>query len=254
MSERFQDKVIIITGGNSGMGRATALLFAEQGANVVIAARREDEGQLVVDEIKEKGGEAIFVSTDVSIASDVRNMVDTAVASYGGLDYAFNNAGVGGQNIPTADYPEDDFDLHLAVNLKGVWLSMKYEIPEILKRGGGAIVNNTSVAGLGGGSIPGSGYLGSKHGAVGITKCAAAEYASKGIRINAICPGVIETPMADESFNEPEMYKMVADKHPIGRVGKSEEVASTVAFLCSDEASFITGVPLPVDGGMLLVP
>ena len=254
MTGRFRDKVIVVTGGNSGMGRETALLFAREGASVVVAARREAEGTDVVNTIWESGGEAIFVRADVSRAEDVSGMVAATVSEYGGLDFAFNNAGVGGQAIPTADYPEDEFDLSIAVNLKGIWLSMKYEIPEILRRGGGAIVNNISVAGLAGGHIPGSAYMASKHGAIGLTKCAASEYAARGIRINAICPGVIDTPMADASFNDPEIYDMVTAKHPIGRVGRPEEAAAAVAFLCSDESSFITGVPLPVDGGMLLVP
>jgi len=253
MNSRFKDKVILITGGSSGMGLATGQLFAKEGAKVVIAARREDEGQQAVENILAEGGNAVFVKTDVTKAKEVQAMVKTAVDTYGGLDYAFNNAGSGGQNIPTADYPEEHFDSLLNVNLKGAWLCMKYEIPEILKRGG-AIVNNISVAGLSGGPIPGSAYMASKHGAVGITKCAAAEYAGQGIRINAVCPAVIETPMAAKSFTDPKDYEYVKSLHPIGRVGKSEEVATAVAFLCSDEASFITGIQMPVDGGMLLVP
>ena len=235
------------------MGLATGQLFAREGAKVVIAARRENEGQAAVDAIVAEGGDAVFVKTDVTKAKDVEAMVKTAVDTYGGLDYAFNNAGAGGQYVSTVDYPEDHFDMLINVNLKGTWLCMKYEIPEILKRGG-AIVNNISVAGLSGGPIPGSGYMGSKHGAVGITKCAAAEYAGQGIRINSICPAVIETPMAMKSFEDPKDYEYVKSLHPIGRVGKPEEAASAVAFLCSDEASFITGIQMPIDGGMLLVP
>jgi NAD(P)-dependent dehydrogenase (short-subunit alcohol dehydrogenase family) len=251
---RFKDKVILITGGNSGMGRDTALLFAREGASVVIAARREAEGKAVVDEIIKQGGAATFVSTDITKASDAEAMVQCAVETYGGLDYAFNNAGLGGQHVPIVDMEEDYFDLLTNVNYKGVWLSMKYEIPAMLERGGGAIVNNNSVAGIAGGSIPGSAYLGSKHGAIGLSKCVASEYASQGIRVNSILPGVIETPMAAKSFEEPGALEFVIGLHPIGRMGKPMEVANAVAFLCSDDASFITGIQMPVDGGMLLAP
>lgn len=253
MGVRFKDKVILITGGNSGIGLATARLFASEGAKVVIAARREADGQKAVNTILNEGGEAIFVKTDVTKAKEVEAMVRTAVETYGGLDYAFNNAGAAGKTIPTVDYPEENFDLLIDVNLKGTWLCMKYEIPELLKRGG-AIVNNISVAGLAGGPLPGSAYLGSKHGAVGITKCAAAEYAGQGVRINAICCGVIETPMAEGLFDNPETVAFVKSLHPMGRVGQPKEAAAAVAFLCSDEASFITGIQMPVDGGMMLAP
>lgn len=253
MGIRFKDKVIIITGGNSGIGQATALLFANEGAKVVIAARRENEGQSLVDAISKNGGEAIFVKTDVTKAQDVEAMVNTAVDTYGGLDYAFNNAGVGGNAVPILDYSEEDFDHVVDVNMKGTWLCMKYEIPEILKSGG-AIVNNISVAGLAGGPLPGSAYLGSKHGAVGVTKCVAAEYASQGIRINSICPGVIITPLSQGLFEDPAVFEFAKSLHPMGRVGKPEEAAAAVAFLCSDEASFITGIQMPVDGGMMLAP
>lgn len=253
MGIRFKDKVIIITGGNSGIGQATALLFANEGAKVVIAARRENEGQSLVDAISKNGGEAIFVKTDVTKAQDVEAMVNTAVDTYGGLDYAFNNAGVGGNAVPILDYSEEDFDHVVDVNMKGTWLCMKYEIPEILKSGG-AIVNNISVAGLAGGPLPGSAYLGSKHGAVGVTKCVAAEYASQGIRINSICPGVIITPLSQGLFEDPAVFEFAKSLHPMGRVGKPEEAAAAVAFLCSDEASFITGIQMPIDGGMMLAP
>ncbi len=253
MGVRFKDKVIIVTGGNSGIGQATALLFAEEGAKVVIAARRENEGQAVVNSIVEQGGEAIFVKTDVTKSEDVKAMVKASVDTYGRLDYAFNNSGVGGNAVPILDYNEEDFDHVVDVNMKGTWLCMKYEIPEILKSGG-AIVNNISVAGLAGGPLPGSAYLGSKHGAVGITKCVAAEYAKQGIRINSICPGVITTPLSQELFEDPAIFEFAKSLHPMGRIGKPEEAAAAVAFLCSDAASFITGIQMPVDGGMMLAP
>lgn len=253
MSGRFDAKVVLVTGGNRGIGRAAAAAFAAEGAKVVIAARGATEGEATAAAIRDAGGEAAFVPTDVSVGANVGAAVAACVELYGGLDCAFNNAGVlGSAFVPTADMDEEVWDRVIAVNLKGVWLSMKYEIPEMLKRGGGAIVNMSSVAGLKGGTLSVA-YGASKHGVVGATKVAANEYAAHGIRINAVCPAVIKTDMADGAFLEdPELKARVTAMHPIGRIGTPEEVAHAVRWLCSDEASFVTGVAFPIDGGLLI--
>lgn len=246
---RFEGKVALVTGGNVGLGRATALAFAREGAKVVIGNRDVDGGNAVAEEIRSGGGEATFLRTDVSRAGDVEAFVEHAVATYGGIDVAFNNAGIEGDVGPTTDLTEENLDRVMAINVKGVWLSMKHEIPRMLERGGGAIVNNSSVAGLIGFPTLGH-YVASKHAVVGLTKCAALEYSAQGIRVNAVNPAVIETAMADRigqaiDLGQEDMNAM----HPIGRTGRPEEVASAVLWLCSDEASFVTGISLPVDGG-----
>lgn len=253
MSGTFEDKVVLVTGGNAGIGRAAAEGFAREGARVVIAARREREGTETAVRIKDAGGEAMFVQADVSKAPDVRRMVEACVETYGGLDCAFNNAGVlGSKFVPTAAFDEEVWDRVLGVNLKGVFLSMKYEIPEMLRRGGGVIVNMSSVAGLMGGKLS-VGYTASKHGVIGVTRAAAAEYAGQGIRINAVCPAVTATAMAEDAFlNDPETAERVTAMHPIGRIATPAEAAAAVLWLASDAASFVTGVALPVDGGLLL--
>lgn len=249
---RFSGKVALVTGGNSGIGLATALSFARQGAAVVIAARREKEGREAVTQVESEGGQALFVETDVSDGQSCKSLVERTMERFGRLDFAFNNAGVSGRSIPTADFSEDAWNQTIAVNLDGVFLSMKYQIPAMLEGGGGAIVNNASVAGLNGAAVPGCAYVASKHGVVGLTKAAAAEYADKGIRINVVCPAVIRTPMAEAAFADPVFRKMTYDQHAIGRVGEPEEVASAVVFLCSEDASFLTGIALPIDGGFML--
>ena len=251
-TKRFSSKVALVTGGNSGIGLATALSFARQGAAVAIAARREQEGRAAVSRIESDGGQAMFVATNVSDSRACENLVERTMERFGRLDFAFNNAGVGGRSIPTADFNEDKWNRTIAVNLGGVFLSMKYQIPAMLKSGGGAIVNNASVAGLNGAVFPGCAYVASKHGVVGLTKAAAAEYADQGIRINVVCPAVIKTPMVEAAFADPAFRKMTNEQHAIGRVGEPEEVASVVMFLCSDDASFLTGVALPIDGGFML--
>ncbi len=203
--------------------------------------------------IKESGGEALFVETDVSNTGEVKSMVATCIKKYGALDCAVNNAGIMGTLfIKTADYEEEVWDKVIDINLKSVCLCMKYEIPEMLKHGHGAIVNMASVAGLKGGRL-GAAYYASKHGVIGLTKAAAIEYAPQGLRVNAVCPGVIETPMADDAFSQDEeLQAHVIDMHPIGRLGKPEEVATATLWLCSDNASFVTGIAHPVDGGYSL--
>ena len=251
MQPPFQGKVAIVTGGNSGIGRAAAVRFAAKGARVTIAARRADEGHETVETIREAGGEAIFIRTDVSQGSQIEAMVRETVETFGGLDYAFNNAGVSGTGAgPTlTDATEEAWDRVIDVNLKGVWLSMKYEIPEMLKGGGGAIVNDSSVAGLLGGIN--FAYNASKHGVVGLTKTAALNYAHQGIRVNAVCPGWIRTPMLEPALDDPDLNARIHSMEPIGRLGSPEEVADAVMWLCSDDASFVTGIAMPVDGGMV---
>ena len=251
MPEKFEGKVALVTGGNSGIGRATALAFAAEGAKVVLAARREQEGARVVEQIVGAGGEAHFVRTDVSNEADVDAMVRQTVDRFGRLDYAFNNAGVGGGAGPIHESESADWDRIIDINLKGVWLSMKYEIAYMVEQGFGAIVNNSSTAGL-------SGYAGnaiyaaSKFGVNGLTMSAAVEYADQGIRINSVCPGWTRTPMVGEpDAAETERESQALDETPQKRFAAPEEIAEATLWLCSDAASFVTGVALPVDGGLL---
>ena len=252
MSQRFTGKTVLVTGGNSGIGLTTAQAFASEGANVMIAARREVEGREVVERLRDFGMEASFVRADVTNDADVRSMVAHIEKTYGRLDVAFNNAGYGGMMVPCAEFEEDVWDATIAVNLKGVWLCMKHQINSMLKTGGGSVINNSSAAGLVGGPFTGVAYCASKHGVVGLTKAAAAEYAGQNIRINAICPGVVGTPMANESFEGSATEHPVAAKHPIGRIGAPEEIAASVLFLGSEASSFMVGTAIPVDGGLTL--
>ena len=245
----FDGKVVLVTGGGIGIGRATALAFAHEGAKVVIGNRNAERGEEVVKAIKDDGGEASFLRTDVATEGDVQALVEHAVSTYGRLDAAFNNAGVEGLIAPLADQMSENFDEVMKINVKGVWLSMKYEIPQMLKTGGGVIVNNSSVAGLIG--FPGAGiYCASKHAVMGLTKTAALEYSAAGVRVNAINPAVIDTSMADRLADSMGMAKKdLSSLHPIGRIGTPDEVANTVLWLCSDKSSFVTGVNLCIDGG-----
>lgn len=247
MDNSFEGKVAIVTGGSFGIGKATAILFAKKGAKVVIADYVEDDETL--NTILENKGEAIFVKCDVSKTEDVKALIDKTISRYGRIDIAFNNAGIEGATAPTQDCTEENWERTVNVNLKGVWLCMKYQIPHMLKQGKGAIVNNASIAGLVGfAGIPA--YVASKHGVLGLTKNAALENAKSGVRVNAVCPGVIKTPMIDRFTGQDKtVEKQFEDMEPVGRMGEPEEVATAVAYLCSDEASFITGITMPVDGG-----
>ena len=253
MRLKFEGKVAIVTGGNAGMGRATALAFAREGARVVIAARRVPEGEETVKMIKEAGGEAIFVKTDVSQAAEVKALIGKAIESYGRLDYAFNNAAVAPRQFraKVADQTEEEFDRILNINLKGVWLCMKYEIPEMIKQNGGVIVNTASVDGFRGNTNNTSAYVASKHGVIGLSKAAALEYARTGIRVNVVCPGAIQTPMLDDAIAANPKLEIAFKQVPLGRVGTPEEIAETVIFLCSTGAAYITGQTVVVDGGLL---
>jgi NAD(P)-dependent dehydrogenase (short-subunit alcohol dehydrogenase family) len=251
MQGRLQGKAALVTGGASGIGRAAALAFAREGAKVVVSDVVVAGGEETVALIKAAGGEAFFVKADVAKPAEVEALIASVVAAYGRLDCALNNAGIEGVMASTVDCTEENWDRIIAVNLKGVWLCMKAEIAQMLKQGGGAIVNTASVAGLVGfAGLPA--YVASKHGVVGLTKTAALEYAKSGIRINAVCPGVIQTPMLERLFqSNPQAGETIAALEPVGRLGKPEEIAEAAVWLCSDAASFVTGLPMAVDGGLI---
>lgn len=242
-------KIALITGASSGIGRSAALLFARHGAKVVLADINVAGGEETAEMVRARSGSARFIEADVSRAEQVEAMIRFAVAEHGRLDCAFNNAGVEEATGPTADCTEESWDRVMSINLKGVWLCMKYEIRQMLVQGGGAIVNNASIAGLVG--YPGRpAYAASKHGVVGITRAAAVEYARQNIRINAVCPGAVRTAMIDSLIHEGRLdEQQLAARQPIGRLGSPEEVAESAAWLCSDRASFMVGHALAVDGG-----
>jgi NAD(P)-dependent dehydrogenase (short-subunit alcohol dehydrogenase family) len=253
MTESMAEKVALITGGSSGIGRATALAFAKEGATVVIASRTQERGAEAVDAVREAGGEAMWVQTDVTKAAQVEALVQQIAEAYGRLDCAFNNAGSGGMGGWTAEMEEADWDATIEGFLKSVWLCMRYEIPLMLKAGKGAIVNSSSVDGQRG--FPWDpAYSAAKHGVLGLTKSAAIQYADKGIRINAVCPGWIRTPPVEGILtNDPDAEGRMILHQPIGRLGAPDEVAQAVVWLCSDAASLIVGAALAVDGGYLVV-
>ena len=245
---KLKDKVALVTGGGAGIGRATALAFAREGAKVVIGNRNVDRGKETIDQIQQAGGDALFLKTDVTQADQVEALVDHAVRRFGRLDIAFNNAGIEGEMGPLADQTEDNYQRVMDTNVKGMWLSMKYQIAQMLRQDGGAIVNNASVlgsVGIAGGAF----YVASKHAVLGMTKSAALDYAKQGVRINAVCPGAIQTEMLDRMTGTDEARDRMARLHPIGRIGRPEEVAEAVLWLASDAASFVVGAELHVDGG-----
>ncbi|KAA0696575.1 short chain dehydrogenase [Halopseudomonas laoshanensis] len=249
MSTTFAGKVALVTGGAAGIGQATAEAFAAQGAKVVVSDISEAAGQAVVEGIKAKGGDAVFVACNVAKADEVKALMDAVIAHYGRLDCAFNNAGIEIEQDKLADGNEDVFDAIMDVNVKGVWQCMRFQIPLMLKQGGGAIVNTASVAALGAAPKM-SIYAASKHAVLGLTRSAAVEYAKKSIRINAVCPAVIDTEMFRRAAAiDPRKAEFAAAMHPVGRIGKAEEIAAAVLYLCSEGAGFTTGIALPVDGG-----
>jgi NAD(P)-dependent dehydrogenase (short-subunit alcohol dehydrogenase family) len=246
MSNEFQGKVVIVTGGGSGIGRMTAMAFARNGAKLIIGDINIRSGKETVKLIRQAGGESNFVKADVSKAAEVEAMVNTTIDVYGRLDYACNNAGIQAGRAPVTETAEVDWDRTIDTNLKGVWLCMKYEIPFIIKNGG-AIVNMSSIRGLRPTAFQ-LAYVASKYGIIGITKSAALAYAKAGIRINAICPGRIQTPMTEDVVRN-ESPGLISERVPLGRLGTPEEIANAVIWLCSPSASYITGVAILVDGG-----
>lgn len=247
----MQGKVVIVTGASAGIGRATALAFGREGASVVVADVDVARGETVADEIERLGVEALFVPADISRADEVVALVARAVERFGRLDYAFNNAGVEGEAAPTGDCTLENWHRTIGINLTGTFMCMHAEIARMLETGGGSIVNNSSVAGLVGfAGIPA--YTASKHGVVGLTKAAALEYATQGIRVNAVCPGIIATEMITRfTHGDAAAAAQLLQTEPVGRLGKPEEVADAVVWLCSEQASFVTGQAIAVDGGFV---
>ena len=239
-------KVALVTGGGSGIGRQACLVFCREGAQVVVSDVTVEGGEETLSLIKQAGGEAVFIKADVAQAAEVEALVAKTVEAYGRLDCAYNNAGIAGRTARVADDTEENWERILSINLKGVWLCLKYEIAHMLKQGGGAIVNTASGAGLIGVRRTGA-YVASKHGVVGLTKTAALEYAKANIRVNAVCPGPIDTPMLRGASER--VIDAMAAAQPNGRLGQPQEIAEAVVWLCSDAASFVTGHPMPVDGG-----
>ncbi len=250
MPALLEDKVILVTGGSTGIGRASALRCAEEGAALTIADINVEAGRAVAEEINANGGRALFVETNVAETDQVKRMIASTIEAYGRLDGAFNNAGIEGQFTSIVKMSEREFDRTINIDLKSVWLCVKYEIERfLLQENGGAIVSTASVAGLVG-TRGGSAYCAAKHGVVGLTKCAALEYARKRIRVNAVCPGVIQTPMVERMIAETGITReSLLDQQPIGRIGEPQEIGEAVVWLLSDRSSFVTGIAMPVDGG-----
>lgn len=253
---RLLDKIALVTGGSSGIGKAAALAFAREGARVIVADLAVEGGEETVRIIKGRGGDAAFIKTDVSQSAEVETVVKRTVATYGRLDCAFNNAGIAGARGTFADYAEDEWERVIRINLKGIWLCMKYELRQMLAQGGGAIVNTASTMAVVG-SPNACAYTAGSHGVAGLVKCAALEYAKKNIRINAVCPGVVRTPLIEELLSrvpgneKAKAEAQLAARSPMERMGTPEEVAEAVVWLCSGEASFVNGALLPLDGGFL---
>lgn len=250
MNATLKNKAALVTGGGSGIGRAAALAFANSGAKVVVADIDIEGGKATTSAIEDAGGQALFIQADVSQTADVEAMINNVIEVHGQLDCAFNNAGIEGTvGTRMAEYDEDNWDKVISINLKGVWLCMKHQLAYMSRQGSGSIVNTASVAGLVGGTF-GSAYYASKHGVVGLTKAAAIEYGTAGIRVNAVCPGVIQTEMADRVLQDDKQRESaITALHPLGRLGTPDEIAQAVVWLSSDAASFITGQAIAVDGG-----
>src|SRR5215813_3489948 len=251
MAGILDGKIALITGAGSGIGRATSKIFAREGASLILADIMETGGQETLQMVKELGADALFLRTDVSKSQEVDALVAKAVETYGRLDCAFNNAGIGGKSVLTHECSEEEWNRVLAVNLTGVWLCMKAEITQMLKQGGGAIVNTSSIMGLTG-AIRVPAYTAAKHGVAGLTKAAALEYGRYKIRINAVCPAPIYTPLLMAGFDKrPDIEQRYIRSEPMKRLGQPEEVGEAVAWLCSNRASYVTGLPMPVDGGYM---
>ena len=251
MSNEFKEKTVIVTGAGNGIGRAIAIAFAKEGANVVVSDVSKEVGEETVEIIRKESGEAIFIKADVGNGSEIKELVKKTVSTFGRLDYAVNNAGIEGEVAPIADYPEEIWDSVIRINLKGVWLGLKYQIPAILETGGGAIVNIASMEGII--AFPGlSPYVAAKHGVNGITKAVALEYMKAGVRVNSICPGVIDTKMIDRLTEEVPQVDDLVTLSPAGRKGRPEEIAEAAVWLCSNKASFVNGHTLVVDGGYVI--
>ena len=249
MAGWLEDKVALVTGGSSGIGRASALAFAREGARVIVSDIDVAGGEETVKMIEKAGGEAIFIKADVSNATEVEALVNKGVETYGQLNCAHNNAGIAQTTASIAECTEENWDRIININLKGVWLCMRYEIPQMVKHGGGVIINTASILGLVGVENR-SAYVASKHGVVGLTKAAALEYAKANIRVNAVCPGIIRTPLIDSVFTQdPQLEAVRIAEYPMGRFGTPTEIAEAVVWLCSDAASFVTGHAMVVDGG-----
>jgi NAD(P)-dependent dehydrogenase (short-subunit alcohol dehydrogenase family) len=251
MTRRLEGKTALVTGAGSGIGRAVAIAFAREGARVIVSDVNVAGGEATVAAIQKQGGETRFIRCDISKSSEVEALVRGTVEAFGRLDCAVNNAGIAGTMAPTGDYPEDAWDQVIATNLKGAWLCMKQEIQQMLKQGGGSIVSTASVAGLVGIQMAPA-YVAAKHGLVGLTKAAALDYAKANIRINAVCPGVVRTPMVTVTTDQSkELEAALMAAEPVGRMAQPEEIAEAVVWLSSGAASFITGAALPVDGGFV---